>query len=261
MSTAQTAPVLYPAEAVRGGSRSARRPLFAAVLAVTAAEAVVAFVHPVAGAIAHAVLLIALLARWISAGEPAVLVLALVPLARVTSLALTPTDYGAVSYVLPGLPLLLAVVWTLRRLRRARLGRWKRPTWHGVLVALSGIPLGYVTYALLDLPTIPYKSSASTIALGLPVVFLFAGVLEELLFRGLVQPTLERPFGPWSIVLADLLFVAAYLPTRDAGLIAVMAVVGLGFGWYVRRTGGLGAVAVAHGLLAAGALVFWPPFA
>ena len=60
------------------------------------------------------------------------------------------------------------------------------------------------------------------------------------------------------VVLADLLFTAAYLPTRDVGILLLMAVVGLGFGFYVRRTGGLPAVAVAHGLMAAGALVVWP---
>jgi membrane protease YdiL (CAAX protease family) len=238
-----------PDGAVEG--RDPRGPILT-VLAIVVAEVVVAFVDPVAGAVLHGLLLLGLLLGWMAVGDRALLVLALVPLGRVTSLALTPRGDGAWAYLLTGLPLLVAVLW-MRRGSTAPMVR-SRPAWHAIAVALAGVPLGLLAWALFDLP----PAGGMVIPLAALVVFVFAGVLEELLFRGLVQRALTRPVGARDFAVADLLFVAAYLPTRDVGLIIWMAVLGLGAGYYVRRTGGLTAVAVAHGLLAAGALVIWP---
>jgi uncharacterized protein len=230
----------------------------AAVAAIVVMEAAVAFVNPVVGAIGHALVLLALLLRWVLAGEVTFLVLALVPLGRLTSLALTPDDYGAGGYVLTGLPLLVAVVWMTRDLGWPGVPETGRPAWHSIAVALSGIPLGLVVAAFFHVPYLPDRKSLPVILMTVVVVFVYVGVVEELLYRGLVQRALTERFGAWAFVVADVLFTAAYLPTRDAGFIATMAVVGLGFGYYVRRTGHLAAVATAHGLLAAGAVAVWP---
>jgi membrane protease YdiL (CAAX protease family) len=240
---------------VASGTRSTVR---AAVAAIVVMEAAVAFVNPVVGAIGHAVVLLALLLRWVLAGDVTMLVLALVPLGRLTSLALTPDEYGAGGYVLTGLPLLVAVVWMTRDLGWPGVPESGRPAWHSIAVALSGIPLGLVVAALFHVPYLPDRKSLPVILVTAVVVFVFVGVLEELLFRGLVQRAMTGPFGTWAFVVADVLFTAAYLPTRDFGFIATMALVGLGFGYYVSRTGHLAAVATAHGLLAAGAVAVWP---
>jgi membrane protease YdiL (CAAX protease family) len=239
-------------------ARAMMRVALLAVAALLAAEWVVAHVDPVLGAVAHAVVLVALLLRWVWLGEQPVLILALVPLARVTALAMTPRHSGLTAYVVTGLPLLVAVVWAIRNseITRARL---RTPgSWPAVLVAASGLPLGWAAATYLDLPVLPHASSLRVIIAGTVIVFLFAGVLEELLFRGLLQGVLEGPFGGWAVLLADALFAAMYLPTRDPGAVFWIALIGLFWGWYVRRTGGLRTVAVAHGLLAAGALVIWP---
>jgi membrane protease YdiL (CAAX protease family) len=238
--------------------RSERVRVLAAVLAVVAAESLVAFVDPVAGAVAHGLLLVVFLLRWVLAEEATILVLALAPLGRLTSLALTPQYYEPATYALTGFPLLLAVLWMSRGFPGSIEQARPTPAWPAVAVALAGIPLGWAAHALLPLPVLDDPDAALTIAVGVPVTFLFAGVLEELLFRGLVLRTLERPFGVWAIVLADVLFVAAYLPVRDPGVLAFMAVVGLAFGEYVRRTRLLAPVAIAHGLMAASALVIFP---
>lgn len=237
---------------------SERTAVLAAVLAVVAAESTVAFVDPVAGAVAHGLLLLAFLLRWVLAEEATILVLALVPLGRLTSLALTPQYYEPATYVLTGLPLLLGVLWMSRGFPGPDEQIHPTPEWTAVAVALAGLPLGWVAHALLPLPALDHPDGALTIAVGVPVTFLFAGVLEELLFRGLIMRTLERVFGVWAVVLADVLFVAAYLPVGDPGVLVFMAVLGIAFGWYLRRTRLLAPVAIAHGLMAASALVIWP---
>jgi membrane protease YdiL (CAAX protease family) len=240
--------------------RASREPgvLLLAMGALVAAEALLAFVHPFLGALAYGLVLLALLLRWVSAGEEPALALALVPLGRLTALALTPKHYGVTAYVLTGLPLLVAVLWALRSspLVRARLGT--PVSWHAVAVAFSGVPLGWAGATLVHFPVPGHPHAALTVAAGGIAAFVFAGVLEELLFRGLVQGALERPFGAWAVVLTAALSTAVYLPTGDARVLIGMAAAGLAWGWYVRRSGGLAAVAVAHGFLAGGALFVWP---
>ncbi len=238
--------------------RSGRARVLAAVVAVIAAEAVVAFVDPVVGAAAHGVLLLVLLIRWVLAADIAVLVLALVPLGRLTSLALTPQYHSSTTYALAGLPLVLGVLWMSRGFPGPRYQRPPVPRWWAIAVVLSGLPLGGAAYLLLPVPVFEDPPAPGTIAVRALVTFLVAGVLEELLFRGLVQRTLAPAFGGWAVVLADILFVAAYLPVRDPGVLAFMAVFGLAAGEWVRRTRLVTPVAIAHGLVAAGALVIWP---
>ena len=238
-----------------------RRWVLASVAALVTAESLVAFASPVAGAVAHSVLLLALLRQWVAAGEQPVLVLALLPLGRLTSLALTPADGGPGAYALTGAPLLLAVLL----FRRAGLG--PRVTargplrWPGVAVALSGIPIGFGLAPVLDVPAAADPASPLGVAAAAVAVFVFVGLLEEVLYRGSVQLLLEPFFGAWAIPLADLLFVAAYLPSRDAAVIAVVAVLGLLSGAYVYWSGRVAPVVLAHGSLAVCVLVVWPVLA
>jgi membrane protease YdiL (CAAX protease family) len=232
-----------------------RTTLLAAVAVIVLAEAVVAL-RPVTGAVLHGLVFLVLLMRWVSHGRLSSLVLALVPFARVTSLALTPVDDGLLARALTVLPLTVAVGWVYL----AMPGRWPHlrtpltpPT---VTVALVGLPVGLVVADVLDLAAMPDRGAGWTV-LTVPVVFLSAGAVEEMLFRGLVQPSLEAQLGSWSVVVTAVLSAATYLPTRDPGVVVVMAVVSLALGWYVRRTGWLSPAVVAHGLLATGALVLW----
>ena len=246
---------LYPPDVPSDGARGT---VLAVVAAIAVMEGVVAFVDPVVGAVGHALVLLAVLLRWVLAGQVTLLVLALVPLGRLTSLALTPENYGTAGYVLTAIPLLAAVLWMWRDLGWPVRPEAGRPAWPSVAVALSGIPLGWAAANLFEVPYLPDRKSLLVILVTAITVFVFVGVLEEVLFRGLVQRFLAGPFGAWAFIVADVLFTAAYLPSRDAGLIAYMALVGLGFGYFVQRTGGLWAVATAHGLLAAGAVAVWP---
>ena len=229
-----------------------------AIVALVAAEWVLAQLDPSLGAAAHAVILLVLLLRWVWAGEEAILVLAIIPMARIASLALTPKHSGLTAYVVTALPAAIPVVWAMRNSPATSARRRTRVTWHAVVVMLTGLLAGLTAHLFLDLPRLPNAHSLRVVTVGAVVVFLCAGVVEELLFRGLLQGALEGQFGGWAIVLADVVFAAMYLPTRDTAALAALAAFGLFWGWYVRRTGGLAAVAIAHGLMAAGALVVWP---
>jgi hypothetical protein len=85
-------------------------------------------------------------------------------------------------------------------------------------------------------------------------IFLFIGIPEELLFRGLIQNFLDQWLGKgWtSLLVASIVFGAAHLdndrpPNFAYALMATIA--GVFYGGAFRRTGGLMAPALVHALV------------
>jgi membrane protease YdiL (CAAX protease family) len=226
--------------------------------AIVAAETVAAFVAPVPAATIDAVVLTALLGQYVAGGGRIYAALALVPLLRLASIALA-LEHPLSSYLLSGIPVLLAVVLAadaldlpgVLRLDQIRL----RSQWH---VALGAIALSGLATPLLGLEPITGHRSLPALLAAAAIVFAFAGVLEELVFRGILQGASAPLLGAWSVPAANALFAATYMGSSSAAYGAFMATFGLACGWWVRRTGSLAGAAVGHGLLAAGLLVVWP---
>lgn len=93
--------------------------------------------------------------------------------------------------------------------------------------------------------------------LGLAVVgVLLVGPAEELLFRGAVQGTLRRAFGPWAAIGgASVLFTAFHVsalgntsPGAALAALAVIFLVSLALGYAFERTGSLAVPIVVHSL-------------
>src|SRR5262249_1367506 len=132
--------------------------------------------------------------------------LALVPLMRLSSLAMATGD-PLLTLLEGGIPVLIAVVLAVRALELPGvLARWEirpRSQWQPALVGLA--------VALLAAPVLRVTAAAGNPVAGAVVVFVFAGVLEELVFRGVIQGALEPFLGGWSVLAAGLLFAAEYV--------------------------------------------------
>jgi membrane protease YdiL (CAAX protease family) len=225
---------------------------------IVAAEAVAAFVAPVPAATIDAIVLTALLGHYVASGTRVYAALALVPLLRMTSIAVAAAQPLSF-YFVGGIPVLLAAVLAadaldlpgVLRLDQIRL----RSQWH---VALGAVALGGFATPLLGLDPLIGDRSLPAVVGAAVIVFAFAGVLEELVFRGILQGASAPLLGAWSIPAANGLFAATYLGCGSAAYGAFMAAFGLACGWWVNRTRSLAGAAVAHGLLAAGLLVVWP---
>jgi len=181
--------------------------------------------------------------------------LAIVAFSRVMALGLPlgrGTQAGATLVValLVGFTVLRSAAPLGIRLRDAL--RPQRP-WLQASVAIAGLGLG----AVATLAEAPRLTSPPALAFGVLAVVV-AVIVEELLFRGLVQITLQRVSpraGPW---VANALFAATYLGYGPPALVATVAGAGLVFAYAVARTGSvLGAVG-GHVLFAVGALWLWP---
>lgn len=226
--------------------------------AIVAAEAVAAFVAPVPAATIDAVVLTALLGHYVASGTKVYAALALVPLLRLTSIAVA-VERPLAFYVVSGIPVLLAVVLAadaldlpgVLRLDQIRL----RSQWH---VALGALALGALATPLLGVAPVTSDRALPALLGAALIVFAFAGVLEELVFRGILQGAATPLLGPWAVPAANAVFAATYLGSASAAYAILMTAFGLACGWWVHRTGSLVGAAVGHGLLAAGLLVIWP---
>jgi membrane protease YdiL (CAAX protease family) len=236
------------------------------ILTIAIAEAIGVFVLPLAGMLCQALLVPALLAHYLAAeGAPhrrILPALTLVPLLRVLSLIMPvkfiPPIYW---YALIGIPLLVAIVQTARllELTPAQLGLHLRSWPLQLGIALGGAPLSLLAFLILQQGPAPAVSfNGAGVAVGVAILIVFTGFVEELLFRGLLQHVAGEVFGPMGFLLSGLLFAIVYLGSLSGGYIVFVAVAGLVFGWCVRRTGSIWGVVGAHSMISVGVAYVWP---
>ncbi len=181
----------------------------------------------------------------------------LIPIIRILSLGLPLTPFSIIQWLfLISLPLLAGAV-TLMYAMRLR----PRDVYLGSVgirqvpiqaaIALSGLGLGVVEFFILrpaDAPWIPEL----TLALFLPAsiaIGLGAGLTEELIFRGLLQPRSEEIVGKAAgLLFVALVFAAMHIGFRSGLDLAFVFAVGLYLGFVVQRTKNLVGVILAHGL-------------
>jgi membrane protease YdiL (CAAX protease family) len=202
-------------------------------------------------------------AKSISQGVPArglFLALAFAPLIRLVAFALPlyamPPIYW---YAAISIPLFVAAALAARTLTLgpASLGlqRGSGLSWQA-LIGLSGLALGYVEYRILT----PAPPAATLADLWLPALVLLVstGLLEELIFRGLMQRAAAAVFGENAIVYVAAVYALLHLGNKSVGDLVFAFVVGLFFGRLVVLTRSVLGVALAHGLISIMALLVLP---
>ncbi|MGH2719453.1 MAG: lysostaphin resistance A-like protein [Actinomycetota bacterium] len=233
---------------------------------------------PLAGTICDGVLMLALINHYAMTErdhrQPVLLGLAVVCLYR--ALALTPTHGNdpVVAHALwVGIPALAGTCLALRLVRDPhsggagimdlrpprRAGGWAAQ----YLIAVSGIPLSYAAYRLFRpastiIITGAHAAKGSEILGGIVVLAIFSGLLEELLFRGLVHEAARSAFGGSGLYFSAAIFGAAYIGTGSVIIIAFVVAVGAFFGWCYERTESVLGVAIAHAIISIGVFMVWP---
>lgn len=197
-------------------------------------------------------------------GRVFALTLTLVPLLRVASLGLPlerlpPSVWSLAVWA----PTVAAAVVMLRHLDLApsaiNLVPDRAPA--QLLFGLIGLPVGGVAYLLLPAqPLAVDPSSRRSLLVGISVLFI-TGVLDEVMFRGLLNETARAVFGRSGIFYVSGLYAALQLETRSPGAVLVALGIALGASWWVERTRSVLGVAVAHGLANVGVYLLLPVFA
>jgi membrane protease YdiL (CAAX protease family) len=227
-----------------------------AALAVVACQVATLATDEEIGAISNACLVVVLaLAASVRRPEDSTqapyLVLSLLPLLALARLIMPQnsieSDVWELVVALPvmaGAALLVAVGRGEERqpVRPTVSKRWQ------LAIVLSGVPIGLLAFGLGSVAGENRGSAGLVVAL---VLFL-AGCADEVLFRGVLQGSLESIYGRRSFIVSALLYTAMLLGNAPVA-VAVGGVLGLAFGYLVARTNALFAVAVAHGVVN----VFW----
>jgi membrane protease YdiL (CAAX protease family) len=223
--------------------------------AIAVAEVLTAFAPARTGLVAHAAVLLVVLihaARVDGKKEQAFLVsLAFAPLIRVVSLSLPLADLPLLYwYLITSIPLFAAVLIAAPTLGFGwpdlglNLRRWGLQ----LVIGLSGIAFGVFEYWILR-PE-PLVDTFKWTALLWPAVILLisTGLLEEMIFRGLLQRASLDVLGVWGIGYIAILFAVLHTGYKSLLDVLFVGVVGLFFGWVVHRTRSLLGVTLAHGL-------------
>ena len=223
--------------------------------AIAVAEILTTFAPPRVGLVAHsAVLLVGLIhaARVEGKKEQAFLVaLAFAPLIRILSLSLPLADLPLLYwYPITSIPLFAAVLIAAPTLgyKWPDLGLNLRRWGLQLVIGLSGIAFGVFEYWILEPePLVPALEWTSLVWPAL-ILLISTGLLEEMIFRGLLQRAAIDVLGVWGIGYVAILFAVLHTGYQSLLDVRFVAAVGLFFGWIVFRTRSLLGVTLAHGL-------------
>lgn len=251
------------------GQIRAERILVLYLIAIAEAEVITALVNPELGVLAHLAILANLLIHGTLArrswDRALYLSLSIGPLTRVVSLGMPlgifPQQWW---YALSSIPLFAASYMLVRNLtlpRRQiglqlpRLRHWPLT----VLVSASGFGLGYVEFTILNPRPLVPSMALGEVALPILILMIGTGVVEELIFRGILQHTAAEVFGTRTgIVYVSALF--AVLHTGHLSALDVLFVFGVAvyFAAVVHRTRSIVGVSIAHGLTNVALFIVFP---
>ncbi len=222
---------------------------------IALAELLTSFAPPRMGLVAHALVLLVMLihaARVEGKKEQAFLVsLAFAPLIRVVSLSLPLADLPLLYwYPITSIPLFAAALVAAPTLGYAwpdlglNLRRWGLQ----LVISLTGIVFGVLEYWILR-PE-PLVATFTWQALVWPslILLISTGLLEEVIFRGLLQRASIDLLGLRGIGYVAIIFAVLHFGYQSFLDILFVAAVGLFFGWIAYRTRSLLGVTLSHGL-------------
>lgn len=233
--------------------------------AITIAESTTVLFEPRIGLILHGFVLVAILmhSALLSRGtqQSFLLSLILAPLVRLLSLSLPLTSFRFVYwYAVIGAPLFLAAMFTARviGLDRVQIGLTLKALPFQLFFGLVGIGLGYIEYTILRPAPLTTGPTLKEIWLPALILLIFTGLLEEVIFRGVMYYVSLRSLGRPGIIYVAAIFAVLHLGYKSISDVIFVFAVALFFGIIAFRTGSILGVTLAHGLTNIGLFLVFP---
>lgn len=216
------------------------------------------------GAIIHALLIVLLVQHYIRGAvmlqERLLPILALFSLTRLLSLVMPiKSAPQVVWHLMIGIPIVIGIIYIveLLHLEWSALG-YRNWHWREALFGGIGLPLGLVAYLVVPIGIRPEACDWLGLVLGVVILFGFSGVVEELLYRGLLQYVAQDQFGRSSLYVSTAMAVALAAGAGSWVYLLLTLSVHLLFGWWSRSTGSIWGTTIAHGLMSALYFVLLP---
>ncbi len=188
------------------------------LMAVVVAELLTTFATAALGMAAHSLLLVALLvhaSRVHSQAKRAFLVsMAFAPLIRILSLSLPLAQIPIIYwYLITSIPLFAALIVAARTLgfSWSNLGLNLRGWPLQLAIGLTGIAFGVVEYYILRPDPLAQGFELSYLWRPALILLVSTGLLEEMIFRGLLQRTSTNTLGRWGLLYVPLLFAVLHI--------------------------------------------------
>ena len=234
------------------------------LISIAGAEALTAFVDPLWGLIFHFISLFILVVNSAIADSPAArrlfLALGLVPLIRITSLAIPLAEFSQIYwYLIISIPILAGILAVARTagFKPGEIGLTMH-TWPlQILIAFTGVGFGAVEYLILKPGAMVAELTLQDLIVPVLVLMLATGLVEELAFRGVIQRAVQG-VTRWGWIYVAALYTALQIGHMSA-LHCLMALgIALFYGWIVKRTKSIVGVTVSHGLVNVGLYLVYP---
>jgi len=248
------------AEVVAERPKSIVKEAVAYLAAITCAEIVTMFLHPLWGVVGHTIIMAMLIVRAARSSDryhqQLALSLTILPLLRIIDLSLilsliqvTPMLRFPIIYA----PLLVGGFMVMRLLgyKRSEVGLTLGPLRSIPLqlgIASSGFLLGWLEDLILKPEPMVSEISWTVVLLAL-ILVATTGFVEEFVFRGVLQRAAAESIGGWrGIIYVSVLFAVMHMGFQSWIDVLFVFAVGMFFAWVVKRTGSLLGVTLAHGI-------------
>lgn len=176
----------------------------------------------------------------------------LLPLIRIMSLSIPVIELKPLYWlIIMSIPV-FAAVWILMQsqyLSKKMIGLTSRNLPLQLLVGLTGLGFGFVEYLILR-PTalIPELSLLSVIFAG-SIVIISTGLLEELVFRGIIQRNAENIMGKiWGIIFTSSLFAAFNISWNSPLDLIFIFGISICYGYVFQKTRSILGISISQGL-------------
>ncbi len=115
-------------------------------------------------------------------------------------------------------------------------------------VILFGFVLGFAEYHILRPDPLINDLTLRSFVVPALILILATGLLEEFIFRGILQRTATAVLGPPAIIYVSVIFAILHIGYRSGTDIVFVFLIALLYGWVVRKTGSIIGVSVSHGV-------------
>jgi len=242
-----------------------RRHLYITVLIyflmIAVAEIITAYFDPKTGIIIHGILMFAMFghASFIYPTNKdlanLLMCIGLAPLIRIISLCTPLSSFSYIYWFLVlSIPLFsgILVVRAIQALSEDAIGlvfNIRKLHWE-VIIVVFGFPMGIIEYWILEPESIINELTLQKLIAPALIMIICTGLIEELIFRGLIQFNAIRVFGTWiGILLTSALF--GFLHTGNLNVVSVFFAFAVGFVYSLirLRTGSIIGISLSHGIL------------
>ncbi len=231
------------------------------VLLIAAAEITTAYYDPQTGILLHGALMFALFghAAFLRPSNKdlsyLLMAIGIAPLIRITSLSTPLSSFSYIYwFLILSVPLFAAILIlrAIQGLNEEEMGlilNIRKIHWQfGIM--LAGFPLGILEYFILKPEPMLESLTFQNLIAPVLIMIICTGLIEELIFRGLVQHNAIRVFGTWAgILLTGVIFGFLHTGNLNAASVIFAFFVGILYSFVKVLTKSIIGISFSHGIL------------